>query len=134
MSGWAIGAFAVCLMAVATVGFNLSQWMRYRSLAAAQGNWTADDFNDAMTRQGVSRGTSAAIRDELGTYYMAGLAPRPEDDIATLLRIDPDELTDIVKRLFDRLDLPLPGQPQTLPPLRTVADLAGYIDRQPRSP
>jgi len=134
VSGWATAGLLVCLLLVATIGFNLSQWMRHRSLAAARGDWTADDFDRAMAGQGIGSDTIAAVRDELASYYMAGLAPRPEDDLVTLLWIDPDELCDIVERLFDRLDLPLPDPPRTLPAIRTVADLASYIDRQPRRP
>jgi len=133
VSGWATAGLLLGLIVVATLGFNLSLWMRHRSLAAAQGGWSGEDFDRAMAERGVAPDVSAAVRDELASYYMAGLAPRPDDDLDGVLRMDPEDLGDIVERLFDRLTLPLPDQQRMLPAMRTVSDLTDYIDRQPRS-
>ncbi|URW76175.1 hypothetical protein M9980_02790 [Sphingomonas donggukensis] len=128
MSGWTAVVTIVGLMVVATIGFNASLWMRHKSVAAARGGWNDDDFRAALAGQGCSAEVIDAVRGELAPHYYADLAPRPEDDLAELLRIDVDELTEIVARLFDRLGV-TPVEQEQIPPLATVADLADYIKR-----
>lgn len=129
MSGWTAVITIVGLMVVATIGFNASLWMRHKSVAAARGGWSEDDFRAALAGQGCSAEVIDAVRGELTPYYYADLAPRPEDDLAELLRIDADELAEIVTRLFDRLGV-APVEQEHIPPLATVGDLADYIERR----
>lgn len=129
MSGWTAVVTIVGLMAVATIGFNASLWMRHRSVAAARGGWREADFVAALAGRGCSPAVIDAVRAELTGYYYADLAPRPDDDLATLLRIDPDELTDIVERLFDRLGIAVVDREHGPTPA-TVGDLADQVERR----
>ncbi|MHA6722292.1 hypothetical protein [Sphingomonas sp. RS2018] len=132
MSGWAAAITIVVLMTVAVIGFNASLWLRHRALAAARGGWSEADFSSAMAAAGVSPEVTEAVRSILGDYYMADLAPQPDDDLADVLRISSEEQEEIVERLFTALGRPEPIRevPEHIPDLRTVEDLALHMQRR----
>ena len=70
--------------------------------------------------------------DELSVYYIAPLAPHPDDPMSKLLDIDTEEFELIAERLFTRLVLPMPSaaNPEEIPEIATVFDLAAYLHRK----
>ncbi len=101
-------------------------------MAAARGDWSEADFEASLETLGCSTIVVTALRGEIASYYSAGLIPRADDDLATQLAIDADELEVIVERLFRALDLPEPtgSDPEQIPSMVSVGEIAVYIQRR----
>jgi hypothetical protein len=63
------------------------------------------DFTKRFADAGVEEAVAKFVWDELQPYYFAPLTPYPEDRPVSEMRIDPDDLSDIVttfERQFSR--------------------------------
>jgi len=67
-------------------------------------------------------------------FYHAPLVPYPDDRVDDLLKIDPDDIEDIVAAFWAGADLPVPSaqHPVIIPRCLTVRELAQWLDDQAR--
>ncbi len=65
-------------------------------MASDRDSLNADSFVEAMGALGVSAPTATYLWDKLEPYYIRPLTPYPSDRIFADMRIDPDDISDIV--------------------------------------
>jgi hypothetical protein len=108
---------------------NLRSGRRHRALAETRPALSREGFAAAFRRRGVEPNVSELLWDELAGYYAPPLTPHPDDPMARLLDIDTEEFEFLLPRLFDGLGLPMPtrADPEELPRIETIADLALYL-------
>ena len=132
MSRAALAATVIALVVVATVLLNVSLYRRMKARLAEMPAWTDERFDAALAERGVAPEIAPVLRDVLRPHYGAGVAPHPDDNFAKFLQLDEDEVLDMVEEAFVALRLPLPdrGAMVEVPVLKTVADMAQYLDEE----
>ena len=126
MTGWTAVATIVALMAVATIGLNASLWMRHKAMAAARGDWSTADFLAELGAAGIDPAVATPLAHEIATLYFAGTAPRLSDRLTDDLKIDPEDLADIIQRVATAAGQTTPPA-EPAPALFTIADLARFL-------
>lgn len=132
MNGWAVVAFVAVMVVIATVGFNASLWFRHRAMAVARGDWSEADLHAQCRDSDLGDGIADVLVQHLVPFYYAGCVPRLEDRLVDDLRIDPDDLMDVIEQASRDLGQrqPSTSQPETVPVLDTVGDLARYLQNR----
>jgi len=105
-------------------------WRRMRLALAQRRHWTEADFVQSLTDRGCAAPVAAIVLRIVQPYYNAGVVPQPQDSFARFLAIDREEIEDLVEQAFALLDLPMPtiAEPEQVPVLATVGDLASYLN------
>lgn len=130
MTGAQKAAAIITLVVIAMALFNWSLWRRLKAAQAQRIGWTDTDFDAMLMASGVSASVPPVVRAVIAPYYGPDISPHPDDDFARFLAVDPAEVEDLVEAAWQRLGLPLPtlADPETLPPIKDVRDLADYLD------
>lgn len=130
MTGGQKAAAIIALVVIAMIAFNWSLWRRLKAARAVRGEWSDADFDAMLVAGGVSPSVPPIVRRVVAHLYGAGVSPHPDDDFARFLTVDADEVEDIVAQAWAIADLPPPtvGQPERIPPMKDLRDLAAYLD------
>ncbi len=101
-----------------------------RRLAGERPNLSETDFEDRLAGAGVRTDVAQKLRLALLPYCSADFCPHPDDELASAFAIDPEELEDMLSGLWAELGLPEPlaSEPILVPQLRTVLDLALFLE------
>ena len=63
-----------------------------------------DDFMQHLQRAGVEDKIASFVWDKMQPYYFAPLTPHPDDRPISTLRVDPDDLSDMVMEFEGQFD------------------------------
>ncbi len=134
MNGWVMVGAIVALFVLVTIGLNARLWCRHKALVAIRPAWDGEAFLAVMKNEGVDCEISTVVFAEFRPFYMAGMLPHPDDDIKHMLRIDPDDLVDIVEAIVESLGQPMPesASPEYSPVFQTVGDVARWVNKRSR--
>ncbi len=132
MTGAQKAAAIIALVVIAMAAFNWSLWRRLKAAQAERAGWSAADFDAQLVANGVPVDVAVLTRELVSGYYGAGIAPHPDDDFARFLQVDETEVADVAATGCEELGLPRPD-PQAVPPIRDVRDLAEYLAARVRN-
>ncbi|HZG42136.1 MAG TPA: hypothetical protein VEY93_04175 [Longimicrobium sp.] len=103
--------------------FSIPQKRRMRE----RGGYTKADFVRHFGRDGAVAGV---VWDCLaGEAVVENFKPHPEDDLSTVFGLADEDLDDVVLRALHEAGcrVPSPAETATMPPVRTVADMVGFL-------
>lgn len=105
-------------------------WRRMRLALAQRRNWTEADFVQSLTDRGCAAPVATIVLRIVEPHYNAGVVPQFQDSFGRFLAIDAEEIKGLVEQAFALLDLPMPtaADPEQVPMLATVGDLASYLN------
>jgi len=84
---------------------NVRERSRQKSLATTRDSLTLEEFVARLSGNGVDEAVAKFVWDEMQPYYFAPLTPYPSDRPIGDLRVDGDDLSDLViafEKTFDR--------------------------------
>jgi hypothetical protein len=127
--GWGILVAALLGFIALTILWNIRFRREQRMLAVSRSALTEATFQTLLTARGVPVEVVAAVRDTLAGYYLDGITPHPDDSFDAVLHVDQEEIQDMVEQVWKALALPVPtkADPEQIPNLMTVGDLALYV-------
>lgn len=130
MTGGQKAAAIIALVVIAMAAFNWSLWRRLKAAQAQRIGWSDADFDAMLVAGGVSPTIPPVVRAVVASAYGADISPHSDDDFARFLAVDVEEVEDMVADAFRRLGLPMPttADPERLPVMKDVRDLAEYLD------
>ncbi len=130
MTGGQKAAAIIALVVIAMAAFNWSLWRRLKAAQAQRIGWTDADFDAMLVTGGVSTTIPPVVRAVVASAYGPDISPHPDDDFARFLAVDTEEVEDMVTDAFRLLGLPMPttADPERLPAMKDVRDLAEYLD------
>ena len=106
--------------------------IRQSRRAAERPDLSAAEFEERLGAADVSIEVVRSLHAALLPYCEGGgIRPHPDDRLASDYALDPDEMEILVEALWDELGLPKPTtrEPERIPELGSVMDLALYLQR-----
>jgi hypothetical protein len=130
MTGGQKAAAIIALAVIALAWFNWRMWRGLKAAQATRAAWTDADFCAMLVADGVAPAVAQAVRSVASRFYGEGISPHPDDDFARFLGVEPEEIEEMVAEVWPKLGLaePTAADPQHIPQLRDLRELARYLD------
>jgi hypothetical protein len=114
--------------------WNWQERRRQRRLASSRIPLNRDEFLVRLTGDNVDIRTAEFLWDELSYYYFNPLRPDPSDRLRSTLRIDPDDVCDLVEKYWkNRVSLKDPVDVVQIPEDPSITELGEFLDRLTQS-
>jgi hypothetical protein len=94
-------------------------------------SYTQADFVEYFQTRGVDAEVAATVwRALAGEAAVEGFTPMPQDSLQTVFGLVDDDLEELVLSILRHTDRRIPSRSETatMPPVRTVEDLVGFVN------
>ena len=129
MNGWLIAGWFLILFVLLTIWHNWRWAKTQRRVASQRLNLERAAYTSELAKSGVSEKVSTSLYDALLPTCVKGVLPHPDDGLCGFYFEDPEDMEDLLKDMFDKLELPLPTryEPEITPHLESARYLAVYL-------
>ncbi len=132
MNGYAVFGACLFLFAAVTLAFNWRLSVTQKRIAEKRPSVSEQEFVEALVLEGLLEPCAAKLHELAKDYYFRALAPHPDDFLDGFLKIDPEDVEDIVEELWQLTGAPrpTPESPLNIPGRLSWRSLARFVAQQ----